>query len=130
MSVSLAHEVRATGTPVYCSACFAQDPSKLHVDLDAACDRGYGDRDDGLKIAMDDLVLCESCVRSAGVIVGMRDATELEQELEGLRKLHRQEKDRGDSLEHYLDQLEGAFASRPEPIIAPRRRGRPPREDE
>lgn len=129
MTVHVANQIRPTGTPVYCSACRNQDSSCRHIDFDADCDRGYGDRDDGLLINMDDLILCETCIRSAGVLVGMQDARELEHELDTLRKLHRQEHDRADQLETYLNKLEDSFSARPEQIVAPRRRGRPPREE-
>ncbi|HLY82954.1 MAG TPA: hypothetical protein VKQ71_08205 [Acidimicrobiales bacterium] len=126
MAVQLANLIRPTHLPAYCSACYNQNPSKQHLDFDAAAERGFGDRDDGLKISMDDLILCEDCVREAARLIGMRDAGELEHDLETLTRLHRQEKDRADGLERYLTNMEAAFSSRPEPIVAPRHRGRPP----
>lgn len=81
-------------------------------------------------INMDDLILCEDCVRAGARLVGMMDTREFEAQLESLERRHRQEQDRADSLEEYAARLEGAFTSRPEPIITPRRRGRPPKDDD
>lgn len=57
----------STTPPAYCSACFNQDPQAIHVDMDAAWDgpvpQMKGDGFDA--VAIDDLVLCEACVRSA-----------------------------------------------------------------
>lgn len=128
MTLTLANEIRAAGTPVYCSACHNQDPSKRHVDFDAACDRGYGERDDGHLIAMDDLVICEVCLRAAALLVGMRDMVEVQAELESLRKVARNEHYRADAADRYADQLEEAISNRPVPVSAPRRRGRPPKD--
>jgi hypothetical protein len=79
MAATLANEVRAVGTPAYCSACFNQDSSKVHIDMDAACDRGYGD---DVTVNMDDLVLCENCVKEAAVLIGWRDAVEVSKDME------------------------------------------------
>ena len=128
MTVSLANEVRAVGTPVYCSACFNQDSSKTHIDFDASCDRGYGNGP--LPIQMDDLVLCETCVRSGARLLGMVD--EDVDRIADLERRARYERDRADKAEQYADQLEGAMHVRPEPIHVAKKRGRPvkAREDE
>lgn len=53
--------------PAYCSSCFNQDPQALHVDLEAYWDgpvpQAKGEGYDA--VAIDDLVLCEACVREA-----------------------------------------------------------------
>lgn len=128
MAATLANEVRATGTPVYCSACFNQDPAAQHVDFDAANDRGYGESDTGIKVSMDDLILCEHCLRRGAELVGMRDARELEEELTSLRRQVDREKHRADAADEYAAKLEDAMDSRPVPVSHPRRRGRPPKD--
>jgi hypothetical protein len=129
VSIRVANEVRGTGTPVYCSACFNQDPSKDHIDFDAAIDRGYGD-DVTQQVAMDDLILCDECVRRGAVLVGMMDAREFQTELDSLRKRYEHEKARADSADDYATKLELALDSRPIAVSTPRRRGRPPKEDQ
>lgn len=129
MAPTLANEVRPAGVPTYCSACFNQDSSAQHVDFDASVDRGYGNRDDGLKVAMDDLILCEHCLRRGAELVGMRDARELQDELDSLRHRVDQERYRADRADEYAGRLELAMDARPVPVSHPRRRGRPPKED-
>lgn len=130
MTAKLANEVRATGTPVYCSACHNQNSSLQHVDFDAACDRGYGERDDGHLVAMDDLILCETCIRRGGVLVGMVDARELEDELANLRRQVDREKYRADQADEYAGKLELALDARPVQVSHPRKRGRPAKDSE
>lgn len=61
-----------------CSACFQQHPEKVHVDFEVAWDgphfpEGSLMTDDGkvnhLPVQIDDLILCEDCVRSALMLV-------------------------------------------------------------
>lgn len=127
MSVVLANEIRPVAMPVYCSACFNQNPDARHIDFDAASDRGYGQRDDGLQVAMDDLVLCEGCVREAALLLGMEAGEDRGRELEQLRNRWQAEKDRADRADRYAASLEDAFEHRPVAINTPRRRGRPPK---
>src|SRR5579872_2884464 len=124
MSARLANEVRPCGVPMYCSACHNQDSSLTHVDFDAACDRGYGDNN----VSMDDLILCEECLRRGAELVGMRDARELQDELTSLKRRLDQERYRADQADEYAGRLELAIDARPVAISAPRRRGRPAKE--
>jgi hypothetical protein len=55
----------AESTPVRCSACFGQHPEKSHVDFEAAWDGPVIDAGNGMKQYIDDLVICEDCIRSA-----------------------------------------------------------------
>lgn len=122
------NDVLSTGTPAYCSACFRQDSSKHYVDFDAAVDRGYGEQN----VAMDDLIVCEDCLRAGAVLVGMCDAREFEEDLRGLRLAVDRERKRADRSDEYASKLEDAIDARPvavSPGRAPRRRGHPPQED-
>jgi len=65
----LASDIREAQKPIYCSACFNQQAIR-HIDFDAACDRGYG-KDEAVNVAMDDLILCENCVREGAELLGM-----------------------------------------------------------
>ena len=109
----LASDIRETTKPIYCSSCFNSQDVR-HVDFDAACDRGYGTGP--LPVAMDDLVLCENCVKEAGRLVGMEDTEitarrieTLERQLDSERKIRRQ-------AEKYADAMELAMDNRPQPV--------------
>ncbi len=124
MTVKMAENViQLTNTPVRCSACFNQQPDLRHVDMDASCDRGYGD-EAAVKIAYDDLVLCENCVKEAATLINLvpkDDPTidRLERELDLATAKRNQ-------AEKWAQTLEQALAARPEPItIDQRKRPRP-----
>lgn len=123
MTVRMANQITRTGAPMYCSACFGQDITLRHVDFDAACDRGYGGEDH--TISMDDLVLCETCLRYGATLVGMVDAEENANEIANLKRTLKREHYRAEEIEAYAAALELAVDSRPEKIIKPRQTGRP-----
>lgn len=54
----------ADPNPVYCSSCFNQNPKAVHVDFEVAWD-GPVINTDGLRVPIDDLYVCESCLESA-----------------------------------------------------------------
>jgi hypothetical protein len=117
----LANEITITGMPQRCSACFNQQPALRHVDFDAACDRGYG-QEEAVKVVMDDLILCESCVKEGARLIGMTDSHELHTRLDALehqvdveRKLRRQ-------AQNYADTMEDALTKRPEQVQIDHRR--------
>lgn len=115
MSTRLTTDIRETTMPVRCSACFNQQPQLRHVDFDAACDRGYGN-DAGVQIAMDDLILCENCVKEGARTLGIEDSTELKAKLEDTeRKLGVERKLRAQA-QRYAGTIEDALGHRPEPI--------------
>ncbi len=106
----LAEDIREASKPIYCSACFNSQPIR-HVDFDAACDRGYAN-EEAVKINMDDLILCENCVKEGLKVLGIEDSAELKAENEDLRrkletkeKLHTQQ-------QRYIDTLEDVVSQR------------------
>lgn len=115
MTVRLANEIRETSTPLRCSACFNQQPALRHVDFDASCDRGYGD-DAGIQINMDDLILCENCVKNGAMVLGIEDSTELKAQVETLERKYDVEKKRREQAERWADTMESAISQRPEPL--------------
>lgn len=115
MSTRLANEIRETGTPIYCSACFNQDPSRRHVDFDAASDRGYGNAE-ATKVVMDDLILCEECLRRGAELVGMADAAESQAKIDSLEAKLASERRENQKLQRYAENLELAFDARPQPV--------------
>ncbi len=124
MSVQLANSIRPAELPMYCSACGCQDREKQHVDFDAACDRGYG-AEGTVAVSMDDLILCETCLRSGAELVGMIDATEPQEKISVLEQRLADEKLRADKAVGYAERMEAALAARPTPVKVSRPRGRP-----
>ncbi len=91
--------------------------------MDAACDRGYGD-DASVKVAYDDLVLCENCVREAATLINMvaKDDPTLDN-LQGELHLERR---RRIQAEKWAQTMEDALAARPEKVqIDHRQKPRP-----
>jgi hypothetical protein len=121
MTVRLANEIRPTGVPQYCSACHNQDPTRRHVDFDAACDRGYGN-EEAVKVAFDDLILCEQCLKEGAGHVGMIDGKRVLAENSELERKLNTAKTRIEQLERYVGNLEDAFDHRPQPITVDHRK--------
>lgn len=57
--------------PAYCASCFNQDPQALHVDMEAYFDGPVpvAKKDGYDAVAIDDLILCEGCVREAASLL-------------------------------------------------------------
>jgi hypothetical protein len=51
--------------PVYCSACFSQQPLKDHIDFEVAWDGPVINHTDNIRIPIDDLYICEDCMLQA-----------------------------------------------------------------
>jgi hypothetical protein len=54
----------ADPNPAYCSCCFQQMPTKVHIDFEVAWD-GPVINEDGLRVPIDDLYLCQDCIEQA-----------------------------------------------------------------
>lgn len=75
----------AEPAPPYCSGCFGAKPNMRHVDMGAAWD---GPMLEPLKGAVgvighsiDDLVLCEDCIKAAAELVDLGNVEELREDL-------------------------------------------------
>ena len=116
----LASDIREASKPIFCSACFNSQDIR-HIDFDAACDRGYAN-DEAVPVAMDDLIICENCVREGARLLGMEDETANAGHISDLeRKLDVKDK-RLKQAERYSETLEDAFESRPVPIALDHRK--------
>jgi hypothetical protein len=63
----------AESPPAYCSACHGQYPERQHVDFEAYWDGPVfetGPEDNTIKVAIDDLILCENCMDTAAMLLG------------------------------------------------------------
>jgi hypothetical protein len=114
MTVRLINEISETTRITFCSACGNQE-SVRHVDFDAACDRGYG-KAEGVQIALDDLILCEGCLKRGATILGIEDSTFLKADNEELKQKLDIETRGREKAERYIDTLEEAFDQRSAPV--------------
>jgi hypothetical protein len=112
MTTRLTTEIRPTHMPPYCSACHGQDPKLKYWDMDAACDRGYGEGP-AVRVSFDDLILCEDCASELARAMGWMPKGEYENELGRLEDLHNFAKKRVKQLEEYTDRMEDALNHRP-----------------
>ncbi len=99
--------MRLTNTPAYCSSCFQQQPDKLHVDLDAAWDGPV--LEGSIKVAIDDLILCEGCLREAYRLLPSRRDAQVEEYKRNLDQLQEQNA----VLAAYNTKLEAALSTSP-----------------
>lgn len=58
-------------TPTYCSSCHCQNAELRHVDFEAYWDGPV--LGDDVKVPIDDLVLCEDCLKAGGLLIGLID---------------------------------------------------------
>jgi hypothetical protein len=74
--------------PTHCTSCFAQVPLKRHVDFSAYYDGPvFGDIEivGGGKVVIDDLILCEDCVKAAAQLIGLDDVERHCEEIQTLK---------------------------------------------
>ena len=64
----------------YCASCFSQNLESRHVDLEAYWDGPVIDSNNGMKQAIDDLILCETCVAEAAKVIGYENVDEMKEE--------------------------------------------------
>lgn len=80
LKVRIAPEI-AGKTPPYCSSCFQQQFDKKHIDFSVAWDGGTLRDAGGTLITIDDLILCEDCVRLAANVLAHDPDAEMGKEL-------------------------------------------------
>ena len=84
--------MKLTSSPPYCSSCFQQKPAIRHVDFEVYWDGPIIDGA-GFKQPIDDLVVCEDCIKAAGELIDLsehkkllHERNELKAEVQELRK--------------------------------------------
>ena len=97
----------ATVAPSACSACYGQYPDRVHVDFDAAWDGPV--LDGSVKVTIDDLVVCEDCLRDA---IALLPDTDRDLALERLRERITELEAQKSSAEDHAEKLERALASK------------------
>lgn len=106
-------KIRLTDTPpVACSSCYSQAPEALHVDFNSAWDGPVLNQAQVAELGVanvqiDDLVLCETCVRAAAALLPENDQwREMAANAERIV-----EESRGKDA--YIRKLEQALAAKP-----------------
>lgn len=94
-------------TPPYCSGCFGQYHTP-HVDFESDWDGPVMNKD-GLRVTIDDLILCENCVRAAYELLPKTEDTAVEK----LNTQLKEAKASNKKLTTYNRQLETTIASKP-----------------
>ena len=94
----------ASPNPPYCSACFQAKPGMTHIDFEAYWD-GPIIEGKSFKQPIDDLVICEDCLKVAGEVVGLsehkkllHERNELKAEVQELRKYRIDAEERFETL--------------------------------
>lgn len=115
--------MKITDTPAYCASCYAQKPEQRHVDLDAAYDGPV--LEGSVRVAIDDLILCEECLTQAAGLIGLVNPGDQAAELERFRAQVAEQDERLLRQKTYVDRLEEAVAAKPAPAKAAARGRRP-----
>lgn len=103
----------AQPAPAHCTGCFQAKPHMRHVDFGAFYDGPVMQAAIGtLPHVIDDLILCEDCLRDAGRLVGLGDATQLNERIEALEQLRNDLGERLTAALAHIDQLEKALVTR------------------
>lgn len=103
--------------PPACASCGQQKPDDRHVDFSASWDGPVLNANDVIRngtapVAIDDLVLCEECVRAGAMVLGMADQDQALSD-----KLQAQLSEQAErilGLDAYVRKLEDAIASKPQ----------------
>jgi hypothetical protein len=106
----------------HCAACFCSKPDVPHVDFNSDYDGPTLLDASGQRQQIDELIVCQDCLREAfqALELSANPTGELERELHEARSEVQR-------WRAYAEGLEDAQASRPEPVK--RGRGRPPRRE-
>jgi hypothetical protein len=105
MSEQVFHKIHlATVPPSACAACFGQYPDRRHIDFGAFYDGPIlpsgADQVGVVGLAVDDLVICEECLKAAATQLGLGDTEKVESE----------KKDLAGRVEELSERLAGAMA--------------------
>jgi hypothetical protein len=121
--------------PVRCSACFGQYVDRDHVDFEASWDGpvveggyiGENGLESNIRVSIDELVLCENCVRDAAALVGFGDVEKLSAELAQKDQQLADMETRLRNAGSEVMALKTALGIEKEHGPPPARRGRPPK---
>ena len=104
--------------PVACASCFGQYTDRRHVDFGAAYEGPVlpsGEETKGVVgVVVDDLIVCEECLRAAAALIGMEDATESRANSDALAARVEEMGERLAGAIAYINKMETANAQREE----------------
>lgn len=120
MAPRVAPQIAGT-PPTHCASCFGQHPDRVHVDYQAAYDGPVveggiigenGEVLDRIAVTIDELVLCEECLRTGAELIGMTadDGTKA-----ALIEANRTLSEKNAGLSAYVEQLKATIAANPDP---------------
>jgi len=109
----------ALSPPAVCAACHSAKPHSRHIDYEAVIE-GPVLRDAGALVTIDDLIICEDCIREAAQLLAIDPQPMRELEID--RDHYRAQ---AAGWREYALSLEEIYGRRPEPLR--RGPGRPPR---
>lgn len=81
-TLEAATKIRETSTPTGCASCGGQYPDRRHIDFSAAYDGPVLNQEQVIAtgvtpVAIDDLVICDECIRAAAALLGLIDPGDL-----------------------------------------------------
>jgi hypothetical protein len=109
-----AAKIRLSGPPAACASCFGQYPDRRHVDFGAAYDGPFlrGEVTGGPTVSIDDLIICEDCLRIAAHELGLVEPGEMKQALMEAAATQETLAERLHGALRYIQSLEAAANSR------------------
>jgi hypothetical protein len=111
-----ATKIRLCETPPFvCSSCGGQYVDRQHVDFNAAWDGPVMDTSQVagmVRVSIDELVICDECLRAAAKLLGLVDPGELAAENATLERRNQELVERTTGALQYVQKLEAALAER------------------
>lgn len=106
----------AQPAPAHCSSCYQQKPQQPHVDFGAGYDGPVVPALQGtvgvIGHSIDELILCEDCIRTAAKLIGYEDVRELLDKLETVEEARDVLHEKLQAAESHVEQLTAAVASK------------------
>lgn len=113
--------------PAGCAACFGQYPQRTHVDFGSSYDGPMLPAQENatgvVGVSIDELVICEECLRTAAQLLGLTDPGQTTEQLEALTAQAEELTERLAGAMAYANKLETAIAAKPKPARRPPRAG-------
>jgi hypothetical protein len=115
--------------PVACASCHGQYVDRRHVDFGAAYDGPMLPNEEvagGNMVSVDDLIVCEDCLKTAAAVIGLSDPADVQGELDQMVAQHEQVTERLAGAMAYINRLESANRERDtlEDALRPKRRAK------
>lgn len=102
----------------HCSVCHGQYGDRRHVDFNVAYDGPVINEEDNIRVVIDDLIICEECLKEGAAVIGLKDPDEVAEYAEQLEKRLDEAVERIRGLERHNEDLRAAVSSKPEKVPA------------